>query len=55
MKKNYTSPVVEVNVFDVADVVMTSDPTPNSLKQNGDGNAQTFKDNVTTGSIVVEW
>ena len=58
MKKNYTSPVVELNVFAVEDVVMTSvvDPTPTpstNMAQNGGGSVDTFTAAAT--GIVVQW
>ena len=60
MKKNYMSPVVEVNVFAVEDVVMTSvvDPTPTTPSASK-GNTQAINDfksaASTAGAIVVEW
>lgn len=60
MKKNYTSPVVEVNAFDFEDVVMTSsaDPTPtpgNPSVGAGSTVINDFKGAVGTTGIVVEW
>lgn len=58
MKKNYTCPVVEVNIFDFADVVLTSSatgPEKPSLGQNGVFD-NTIKDTATNaGAIVVQW
>lgn len=58
MKKNYTCPVVEVNIFDFADVVLTSsvsDPVKPSLGQGGVFD-NTIKDTATSeGAIVVQW
>ena len=52
MKKNYTRPVVEVNIFDFADVVMTSDPEPTkpSLGQGGVFN-DTIKNTATSATF----
>jgi len=55
MKKNYTSPVVEVNVFDFEDVVMTSGVY--SLKKdaaNYDANLAKLKA-AAGNTIIVEW
>lgn len=60
MKKNYTSPVVEVNAFDFEDVVMTS--SVYSLKKNVDGSNASYEANVAllrekaaATAIIVEW
>lgn len=59
MKKNYMSPVVELNAFDVVDVVMTSGPEPTTPSAS-QGNTQAIDDfktaaASTAGAIVVEW
>lgn len=58
MKKNYMSPVVELNAFDVVDVVMTSSPEPTTPSASA-GNTQAISDfkaaASTAGAIVVEW
>ena len=58
MKKNYTRPVVEVNIFDFADVVLTSSvtgPTNPSLGQGGVFNDEIKNTATSEGAIVVQW
>lgn len=58
MKKNYTSPVVEVNAFDFEDVVMTSGTGGTYSLKDG---AKNYADNLAklkeaaATAIIVEW
>lgn len=60
MKKNYTSPVVEINAFDVEDVVMTSGTRNMSAGGNGLTVVDEFKTEASTaagndGAVFVQW
>lgn len=56
MKKNYTSPVVEVNAFDFEDVVMTSGPySLNKADDAYETNRQKLIEAAGANVIIVEW
>lgn len=60
MKKNYTSPVVEVNAFDFEDVVMTSGTGSTysvgaSAGESYAGNVEKLRKAAGVKAIIVEW